>query len=113
VKQAARVVAILAALGAGYFLLGAGPEDVTLVYDLAGASGARALEVELRRDGTTVRRAEFRFASGAPGQVTHPVKLPRGDYVLAWRLDAPAGPVRGDRAVTVDDGGTIVLSLGP
>ena len=110
-RRAARLVALLGAIGVGLLLARAAPEDVVLVYDLAGAPGATALEVELRRDGELVRRAEFPLTPAAR-QVRHPVRLPHGRYALAWRTAGPGGPAAGEREVEVAEGGTIVLPLG-
>lgn len=109
-KRAARLVALAAALGAGFVLFGARGEDVVLVYDLAAAPAATALEVEIRREASLVRRASFRVAGG---QVRHAVKLPKGEYALAWRVTGPAGGGSGRRPLVVEEEGTIVLPLAP
>jgi hypothetical protein len=111
VKVAARVVGILGALAVAWFLLGRGPRDVTLVYDVSGVPDARALEVEVVRGGEIVRRAEFRLA-GREGRVTHDLKLPEGAYLVRGRIDGPAGATPFERPVEVHEAGTIVLSLG-
>jgi hypothetical protein len=111
VRRPARLVLLLAALGAGFLLFDARGEDVVLVYDLAAAPAATGLEVELRRDGGLVRRASFRVAGG--GQVRHSVNLRRGEYALAWRVTGPAGGGAGRRAIVVEEEGTIVLPLTP
>ena len=82
---------------------------MVLIYDLAQAKEARALEVVLLRDGRVVRRAQF-FAPEA--QVRHPVRLTDGSYRLEYRLDAPGGPFEGERSLTISEAGTVVLALG-
>jgi hypothetical protein len=109
VKPIARLVAIAGAIGLGYFLLSASPRDVVLVYDL-GAEPVASLDVDIRRGGEVVRHAEL-SARGA-SQVRHPVRLPDGDYVVAWQLAGPGGLRSGERTLTVREDGTIVLSLG-
>jgi hypothetical protein len=108
-----RLLALGGALLGGWLLLRGGPKDVVLVYDLAATPRATALEVDLRRGSASVRRAEFRFARGAPGQVRHEVKLPDGAYVVAFRVEGPFGAVHGERTLTIAEDGTVVLSLGP
>lgn len=111
-KSAARLVALLGAVAVGLFLVSAAPKDVVLVYDLAGAPGATALEVELRRDGELVRHAEFRVAD--PGrQIRHELRLPKGQYAVSWRTASPAGALAGgERVLDVEEEGTIVLPVG-
>jgi hypothetical protein len=106
-----RLLLVAGALGVGALLFRAAPHQVELVYDLSRTPGATGVEVELRRDGALVRRAELRVA-GSP-QLHHPVRLPDGDYLLSFRISAPGGTVSGERAVAVREGGTIVLPLGP
>jgi hypothetical protein len=109
VRRAARLLALLGAVGLGFLLFRPSARDVVLVYDLAGAPGARALEVVILRDGRVQRRARFE----APGpQVRHAVKLGDGSYRLDFRLEAPGGPLQGQRTFTVAEGGSIVLALG-
>lgn len=108
-KAVARLVALVGALGLGYFLFSASPRDVVLVYDVGGEP-ARSLEVEIRREDQVVRRAELSAREG--GLVRHPVRLPDGDYVLAWRLAAEGGSRTGERPLEVREDGTVVLSLG-
>ena len=110
-KRAARLLALLGALAVGLFLFSASPEDVVLVYDLAGAPEATALEVELRRGGDLVRHAEFRV-TGSDRQIRHALRLPRGEYALAWRAAGPAGARSGERTLDVAEEGTIVLPVG-
>lgn len=112
-RPLARLVILGGALLVGWILLRGGPKDVVLVYDLAATPGATALEVDLRRGAASLRRAEFRFARGAPGQVRHEVKLPEGAYVIAFRVERPGGPVSGERSLSVTEDGTVVLSLAP
>jgi hypothetical protein len=109
VKRAARAVALLAALGAGFLLFGARGKEVVLVYDLSAAPEATGLEVEIRREATLVRRAAFRVAGGE--QVRHVVKLREGEYALAWRLTGPEGGGAGERPLSIEEEGTIVLPL--
>jgi hypothetical protein len=111
VKRAARLLALLGAIAVGLFLSRAAPEDVVLVYDLSGAHGATALDIELRRDGEVVRRAEFPVKA-QERQIRHALRLPRGWYGLAWRTAGPEGARRGERDLEVTEGGTIVLPLG-
>ncbi len=106
-----RLLLLAGALGVGALLFRAAPRQVELVYDLARTPGATALEVELRRGGGLVRRAELRVAGVA--QVHHPVRLRDGDYVLSFRITTPAGAVSGERPLAVREAGTVVLSLGP
>ena len=105
-----RLLLLAGALGVGALLFRAAPRQVDLVYDLRGAPGATSVEVEIRRGGELVRRAELR-ADGS--QVRHAVRLPDGEYVLAFRVASPAGAVAGERALEVREAGTIVLPLGP
>jgi hypothetical protein len=110
VKGAARLVAVLGAVGLGLFLWRKSPRDVVLIYDLAGVAAPRNLEVTLWRGSEELRRTEF----PAPrSQVRHEVHLPDGRYRVAWRVDAASGALRGERELDVDQGGTIVLSLAP
>jgi hypothetical protein len=112
-KPLARLVVLAGALLVGWFLLRGGPKDVVLVYDLAATPGATALEVDLRRGAESDRRARFQFASGAPPQLRHEVKLPPGAYLVRFRVDAPSGPVQGDRSIQIAEDDTIVLTIGP
>jgi len=111
VRRAARLVALLGAVGVGLFLASASPKDVVLVYDLAGAPDATALEVELRRGDDLVRRAEFRVPD-AGRQIRHTIRLPQGQYALSWRAAGPSGPRTGERMLDVEEEGTIVLPVG-
>lgn len=107
-KVAARLLAILGAVAVGLFLFRSTARDVVLVYDLHGVSGARSLEVVIRKDHQVVRRATF----PSPGeQVRHPVRLTDGAYRVDYRLDRQAGPVEGERDLTVAESQTIVLPL--
>lgn len=107
----ARVVAIAGAAAVAWLLLGHGPRDVVLVYDVSAVPGARALDVEVVHGGEILRRAEFRLEEGG-GRVTHALKLPDGDYVLRGRIEAPGRATPFERAVEVHEAGTIVLTLG-
>lgn len=109
-KRAARLVALLGALGVGWLLLGSRPRDVTLVYDTSAVPGATAVEVAVRAGPKVLRRARIVVPPG--GQVRHPVRLEDGSYELDWRLEAPAGVVSGTRAIDVAGDETIVLTLG-
>lgn len=109
-RALARAVALAGALGGGFFLLSDGPKDVVLVYDVSAAPGATALEVEVRRGGELARRAEFRLAP-EERQVSHPLRLPAGEYALAWRVASPAGGRQGERPLEIREAGTVVLPL--
>jgi len=110
VKGAARLVAVLGAVGLGLFLWRKSPRQVVLVYDLSGVGAPRNLEVVLWRGNEELRRTEF----PAPrSQVRHELHLPDGRYRIDYRIDAAGGPVRGEKELTVEEGGTIVLSLAP
>lgn len=107
-RIAARLVAIVGAVAVGLFLFRSSPRDVVLVYDLHGVSGARSLEVVIRRDHEVLRRATF----ASPGaQVRHAVRLTDGAYRVDFRVDGTSGPVEGERDITVDESQTIVLPL--
>jgi hypothetical protein len=110
-RPAARLVAVLGAVGVGWLLLDASPRDVVLVYDLSRDPGATSLEVEIRERGEVVRRAQLRVVPGE--QSRHPVRLRDGTYTLGWRVERPGGPRAGERELVVDGEGTIVLPLGP
>ena len=106
-KALARVVLLLGAVGVGALLFGASPREVTLVYGLPPGEAPARLEVDIRRGGDLVRRAEVRVPGGAR-EVRHPVRLPDGEYRVVVR----AGPAVFERTVTVAEAGTIVLPLG-
>jgi hypothetical protein len=108
-RSLARLVALLGAVAVGWFLLSRAPRDVVLVYDVAVA-GASSLEVDLRRGDALVRHAEFPLHGG--GEIRHSVRLPKGEYALAWRIDAPEGARTGERPIEVTEAETIVLPLG-
>lgn len=110
-RRLGRLVVLAAALGTGWLLFGTGPRDVVLVYDLGAAPEATGLEVELRRGGEVVRRAEFRVPRDGAA-IRHPVKLPDGDYALGWRVRGPGPERAGERTLVVSEAGTIVLALG-
>jgi hypothetical protein len=110
VKLAARAVAILGVVAVAWLLLGGGPKDVTVVYDVSSIPDARALEVEVARGGEVLRRSEFRLAGR--GRVEQRLELPEGDYVLRGRIEAPGGPVPFERPLEVREAGTVVLALG-
>ncbi len=108
-KAAARVVGLLGAVAIGWFLFAHAPRDVVLVYDV-GVPDASALEVNLRHGDALVRHAEFRLHGG--GEVRHALRLPQGEYELAWRVASPSGARTGERPIDVTEAGTIVLPLG-
>jgi len=108
-----RLLLLLGAAAIGIYLLRAPPREVTLVYGLPDPASVTSLEVEIRRGREPVRRAEFRFARGAPPQLRHEVRLPDGDYEVTVRLSSATGPARAvTRPVTVAEAGAIVLPLG-
>lgn len=111
-RALARLVLLLGALGGGLLLYRASPRQLDLVYDLGRRSGATGLEVEVRRGPELLRRAELRIPPGG-GPVHHAVRLPDGDYELAFRIATPAGPVSLSRSLEVREAGTVVLPLGP
>lgn len=108
-KRLARLVALVGALALGWYLLGARPRDVTLVYDVSGAPDATALEVDLRVGPTLVRHARLAVRGG--GELRHAVRLKEGTYRLDWRLERPGGALTGDRTLDVEGDQTIVLPL--
>jgi hypothetical protein len=110
VKRFARLVLFAGALALGWYLLGARPRDLTLVYDVSAVPDATALEVDLRAGPTVVRHARIQVHRGE--QVRHPVRLREGGYELDWRLERPAGAVTGGRHLEVEGDQTIVLPLG-
>ncbi|HET8541489.1 MAG TPA: hypothetical protein VFL83_16550 [Anaeromyxobacter sp.] len=110
-RLAARLVGIVGAVLVISLLLGRGPRDVTVVYDVSAVPDARSLEVEVVRGAEVLRRAELNLA-GRGGRVEHEVRLPEGDYVLRGRLDRPGGATRFERPLEVREAGTIVLAVG-
>lgn len=106
-----RLLLLAGAIGVGALLFRAAPRQLELVYDLGRAPGATSVEVEIRRGGELVRRAALRVPAGS--QLRHPVRLPDGEYQLAFRVATPGGVVAGERALEVREAGTIVLTLGP
>jgi len=111
VKVLARVVGLAGAAAVAWMLLGGGPRDVTVVYDLAAVPDARTLEVEVVRGGEVLRHSEFRLA-GREGRVTHALKLPEGEYVLRGRIEGPGGATPFERPLEVREAGTVVLPVG-
>jgi len=137
VRQIARLVLLGGAVALGLYLFRASPRDVTLVYDF-GRAPPRALEVEIAKDGRTVRQAELR-SSGDSGQVVHRVRLADGEYTvrLSWDGSGAEPGVSGaeppmsktakpaariapkaqppgrslERRVTVEESGTVVLTV--
>jgi len=112
VKPLARLVLFLGAAALGLFLLQAAPRQVTLVYGLPDPAAITGVDVDVRRGSEILRRAEFRFPSGAPSQVRHEVRLSDGEYAVAVRLSRRDGAALVlDRAFTVTGGGPVVLPL--
>lgn len=105
-----RLLLLAGAIGVGALLFRAAPRQLELVYDLGRASGATSVEVEIRRGGELVRRATLK-ANGP--QLRHAVRLPDGEYALAFRVASPAGVFVGERTLEVREAGTIVLPLAP
>ncbi len=108
-KRLARLVLLAGGIAIGFFIFGANPRDVTLVYALHAP--ARSVEVEIFRDGKSLRLDEFRFPAPQK-QATQKVKLPPGDYRLRlWVVpaDGPAGPL--ERSVSITEIETIVVPL--
>jgi hypothetical protein len=110
VKRLARLVALAGALALGWFLLGARPRDVTLVYDVSAVPDATALEVDLRAGPTPIRHARLLVRRGE--ELRHPVRLKDGTYRLEWRVERPAGVLTGARNLDVQGDQTVVLPLG-
>ena len=107
-RKAARLVAVLGAVALGLLLFRSSPRDVVLVYDLDGMRSASSLEVVIRKGGEVVRRATF----PAPGeQVHHGVRLTDGTYRVEYRVERAAGPVQGERDITMSEAQTIVVPL--
>jgi len=113
VKPLARAAGILGIAGVAYLLFSEGPKDVVLVYDVSAAPEATALEIEIRRREALVRRSEFRLAPSAGRQVRHELRLPAGDYALAWWIATPAGGQKGERALEIRDSSTVIVALSP
>jgi hypothetical protein len=109
-RLAARLVAVVGAVALGAYLFSAAPRDVVLVYGVPAPGVPAVLEVELRRGGEVVRRSELAVPARG-GQLRHPIRLPDGEYALAWRLSGP-GVARGETAVEIREDATIVLPLG-
>lgn len=107
----ARAVAILGAVAIGAFLCRASPREVTLVYDVSAIPGATGLDVEIRRGGELVRRAELRLQPAGAAQIREPVRLPEGRYDLELRVAVPSGSVHFSRTADVTEDGPIVLPL--
>jgi methionine-rich copper-binding protein CopC len=112
VRALSRLVIVLGAVGVGLFLFSRSPRDVVLEYDVGAVPEAIRLEVDVRRGGDLVRHAEFRLPGRGESIVRHALSIPRGEYVLAWRLVTPDGSVTGERPIVVEEEGTIVLALG-
>jgi hypothetical protein len=112
VRALSRLVIVLGAVGVGLFLFSSSPRDVVLEYDLGAVPEAIRLEVDVRRGADLVRHAEFRLPGHGESIVRHALRIPRGEYVLAWRLVTPDGSVAGERPIVVEEEGTIVLALG-
>jgi hypothetical protein len=112
VRAAARLAAVLGAVGIGWVLFREAPREVVLVYDLSRTPGATSVHVEVKRGAEVVRRAALTVPAPA-GQVRHRVELPDGDYALDFRVATPSGAVAGRRPLEVREAGTVVLPLGP
>ncbi len=110
-RLAARAVGLLGAAGIAYLLFSGAPKEVVLVYELPGTPRGGVLEVELRRGAEVLRRAEYRLPPGEGREVRQALRLPAGDYTLAWRIAAPEGERHGERPIEVREAGTIVLAL--
>jgi hypothetical protein len=111
VKAAARWIVLLGIVGLGWYLFQAGQRSVVLVYDVAAVPDATALEVDLRSDAHVLRHARIVVHRGE--QIRHAMRLRDGSYVVAWRLERPGVALTGERALEVQEDGTIVLPLGP
>ncbi len=109
-KGIARLVLLGGGLAIGLYFLRASPRDVTLVYDF-GRAPARVLEVDIGKAGQAVRHAEFRFPSGAPGQVVHRVRLTDGQYSVRLNWQAVGSPRTLEKPISVKESGTVVLPL--
>lgn len=109
-KLALRMFALLGAALLGLWFFRSSAREVTLVYDLRGVAGVRALDVRIERDGQVLRRADF---PNPAGQVRHAMKLPDGTYHVRYRVDAPGASLSGDRVIQVSEPQTIILALGP
>ncbi len=99
-KGIARLVLLGGGLAIGLYFLRASPRDVTLVYDF-GRAPARVLEVDIGKAGQAVRHAEFRFPSGAPGQVVHRVRLTDGQYSVRLNWQAVGSPRTLEKPISV------------
>jgi hypothetical protein len=108
-RSVARLVFLAGAVAIGLFLFRAAPRDVTLVYAL-GDTGAREVDVDIRKAGETVRRAEFRSVGR---EVPHRVRLTDGAYLVHLRIAGDGAAREVDRDITVSESGTIVLPVGP
>ncbi len=113
-RLAARVVGVAGAAAVAWLLFEGGPKDVTLVYDASGVPQARAVEVDVLRNGEILRHSEFRLAATDHGRASHALKLPEGDYLLRGRVEGPAGAgsVPFEKPLEVHEAGTIVVPLG-
>jgi hypothetical protein len=109
VRLLARAAAVIGAVTLGAYLFSAAPRDVVLVYDVPAPGEPAVLEIELRRAGELVRRAELSVPAGG-GQVRHPVRLPDGLYALGWKLSG-RGASAGEIPVEVREDATVVLAL--
>lgn len=107
-RTAARLVAVLGAAALGLLLFRSSPRRVVLVYDLTGSSGARSLDIVIRKEGKVVRRATF---PSPGGQVRHAVRLTDGSYRVDYRLEGASGSLEGRRDIAVSGDQTIVLPL--
>jgi hypothetical protein len=112
VRRGARLVLLAGAVAVGFVLFRASPRDVRLVYDLRRAPGATAVDVEIRRGGEALRRAELRVPPGAT-QLEHEVRLPTGAYEVVVRLVRPGAVVRTTREIDVRESGPVLIAVGP
>ncbi len=111
-RPAARLVLLVGALGGGLLLFRARPRDVTLVYDLSRAPGATSLDVEIRRGGEALRRAELRVPPGET-RLRHAVRLPDGAYEVVVQVVRPGAVLRTAREIDVREAGSVLVPVGP
>jgi hypothetical protein len=109
-RALARFVLLAGALAVGFFLFRGSQREVTLVYVLGARAGVTALEVDIRRGDQLVRHAEFTFRD-PPREVRHAVKLRDGQYTLRVRIASGAAADTLERALSIEEGGTVVLPL--
>ncbi|HET8732417.1 MAG TPA: hypothetical protein VFM45_01470 [Anaeromyxobacteraceae bacterium] len=111
-KGPLRLLVLVGVAVIGLFFVRSLPRDVTLVYALDAPASVRDLEVEVRRGADVLRHAEYRYAAGAPAQVSHAVKLPDGAYDVVIRVVRQgATPRRVVIPLSVSESGAIVLPV--